>query len=217
MNKYKVGDKVRIKDKAWIEQEMNNEEHIVIDKLFIKDMPLYAGRMARIVEIRGDHYCLDLTGYNWQWNEWMLEDPAKPDILSPEGAARAMLDREVLLCPQEFGEPRCLAKWDGENFVCYWEGKEWQGTTSLPNLRLLRHIPVKRFLTRWEILAWANSELSRGWVVRWAGLPVNNNSWDSPHRFSYKDDDIPQYQRARLLPDCSGIDETTIQGFEVDE
>jgi hypothetical protein len=28
---------------------------------------------------------------------------------------------------------------------------------------------------------------------------------------------IEKYQRARLLPDLSGVDESTIQGFEVEE
>jgi hypothetical protein len=67
-------------------------------------------------------------------------------------------------------------------------------------------------MTRWEILAWANSEASRGWLVRGEG----SDTWYVPQFYTYTDD-INGFQRARLLPDLSGIDEDTIQGFEVEE
>jgi hypothetical protein len=77
-----------------------------------------------------------------------------------------------------------------------------------------RRRPAKhnRPMTRWEVLVWANSEESRGWVVQAQG----NKMWYIPQFFSY-DTDTAKYRRARLLPDNSGIDESTIRGFEVEE
>jgi hypothetical protein len=219
MSKYKIGDKVRVRSKEWIDaQKKNDYGYILAPKGCAMDMlttqQAHAGEVTEIlcVDVDGT-YRISADNADLWWAEWMFDDPAGPEILSPEEAARAMLDREILLCPQDFGEPRCLAKWDGNNFVCYWEGKEWQGTTVLPNTKGLRRLPAKRKrpMTRWEILAWANSEASWGWVVQW-----NEYNWDIPQRFSY-DNDNSQYQRARLLPDLSGVDESTIQGLEVEE
>jgi hypothetical protein len=70
----------------------------------------------------------------------------------------------------------------------------------------------KRLMTRWEILAWVNSDESRGWVVQMAG----DEEWFAPQCLSYNVD-IDIYRRALLLPDLSGIDESTIQVFEVEE
>jgi hypothetical protein len=67
-------------------------------------------------------------------------------------------------------------------------------------------------MTRFEILGWANSKKSRGWVVSQDGGDI----WNAPQFFSY-DLESDRYQRARLLPDFSGVDEDTIQGFEVEE
>jgi hypothetical protein len=48
-------------------------------------------------------------------------------------------------------------------------------------------------------------------VVRQEG-----DTWKPPQFFSYNMD-LDEHQRARLLPDLSGVDEDTIQGFEVEE
>jgi hypothetical protein len=69
-----------------------------------------------------------------------------------------------------------------------------------------------RIMTRWEILAWACSDESRGWVVRYDD---NFHDWSPPQYYNYADLPV-RYQRARLLSDGSGIDEGTIQGFEVE-
>jgi hypothetical protein len=66
-------------------------------------------------------------------------------------------------------------------------------------------------MTRWEVLNWIISEASRGWVVR-----DSSYAWVPPQFHSYTVA-ISDYQRARLLPDLSGVDEDTIQGFEVEE
>jgi hypothetical protein len=69
----------------------------------------------------------------------------------------------------------------------------------------------KRPMTRFEMLAWASSTKSLGWAVRHADV-----LWRPPQYYGY-DMDADRYQRARLLPDLSGVDESTIQGFEVEE
>jgi hypothetical protein len=76
----------------------------------------------------------------------------------------------------------------------------------------LRRRPRRnRDWTQWELLAWASSDESRGWVVR----TVGSEAWFTPQFFGYGTVGVA-YQRARLLPDHSGIDEDTIQGFEVE-
>jgi hypothetical protein len=79
---------------------------------------------------------------------------------------------------------------------------------------LRRHVKHKRFMTRWEVLDWANSEASRGWVV--CIESKSDDFWEPPQCLGYNLD-IKSYRRARLLPDLSGVDESTIQGFEVEE
>jgi hypothetical protein len=69
-----------------------------------------------------------------------------------------------------------------------------------------------RSMTRWEILSWVNSPASQNWVVRTEG----SGNWNQPQYFSYSLGE-DRYQRARLLNNLSGIDESTIQGFEVEE
>jgi hypothetical protein len=69
----------------------------------------------------------------------------------------------------------------------------------------------KRPMDRLEIIAWANSEESLGWMTQCGG-----SLWTFPRHFSYTGES-EDYRRARLLPDLSGVDPDTIQGFEVEE
>jgi hypothetical protein len=65
-------------------------------------------------------------------------------------------------------------------------------------------------MTKEEAKAWAESDESLGWMVR-----INTADWVFPRTLIYTRA-IDDYQRARLLPDLSGIDESTIQGFEAE-
>jgi hypothetical protein len=67
----------------------------------------------------------------------------------------------------------------------------------------------KQYWTQWEAMDWANSEESHGWFVRRSGA----SGWCYPAQFDYSND-MSDYERAYLLPDKSGIDESTIQRFE---
>ncbi|GBR73963.1 hypothetical protein NO1_1218 [Candidatus Termititenax aidoneus] len=57
---------------------------------------------------------------------------------------------------------------------------------------------------------WLDSEDSKGWIV---GNKISG--WRHKHYFAY-DDDPRCYKRARLLPDGTGIDESTITDFSVE-
>ena len=73
-----------------------------------------------------------------------------------------------------------------------------------------------RPMTPFECLAWVNSNESVGYMV---SNKINDYEdwcdWDIPQRFMYSD--RVAYRRAKVLPDKSGIDESTIQGFVIEE
>jgi hypothetical protein len=216
MAKYKVGDTVRIRSKEWIDaQEKDGNGGIVRNDsgntiIMVWDMQTYAGKEAVIREVSRDgSYRISLGWIDYWWADWMFEDLAEPEILSNEEAARAMLDREVLV--------DCIGNnitWKDGWFVTWREGDKEPHPPYNGTFCGLRRLPAKRKrpASRWEVLGWANSEESRGWVVRRGG----GYSWVPPQCLAY-DENITIYQRARLLPDFSGVDESTIQGFEVKE
>lgn len=69
MKKYKVGDKVRIREDLIIGERYNN------GITFISDMAQYMGKVATITNIIfGDHYIIDLDDNNWCWADEMFED-----------------------------------------------------------------------------------------------------------------------------------------------
>jgi hypothetical protein len=210
MAKYKVGDTVHIRNKAWIdEQPKGKYGELEIGITMIEDMYKYAGRRAQITAMDGGAYSLNIDDQKWQWEDWMFDDPADPDILSPEEAIKAMMDDGETLVTLR-GEP---CRWVGDRFLVE-RGLYPKEMVEFTNLRRRPTEPPKqskRPATRWEWINWANSESSRGWVVR-----HNNSSWLSPQYFSYNGS-LKGYQRARLLPDLSGVDESTIQGLEVEE
>jgi hypothetical protein len=66
--KYKVGDKVKIREDLIIKEQYN-------DLTFVPDMVQYMGKVATITEIRfEDVYGIDLDGCNWCWTDEMFED-----------------------------------------------------------------------------------------------------------------------------------------------
>jgi len=86
--------------------------------------------------------------------------------------------------------------------------------------------PKHRPMTQFEMLGWANSDNSKGWLVRaeFPGYTEKNiySQWLLPQHFYYDksrifDKQILSYERAKLLPDHSDIDKSTIQGFGVQD
>jgi hypothetical protein len=215
---HKVGDTVRIQSQEWIDAEgKDGGRAIAVDSVvFNGEMQCHAGRMAKVTGIRHGRYTLDVDGGEWEWEDWMLDSDYRPEDepLSVEDALRAMLDGETLY--DEHDRPFLLN--GAEKRIEYVDSDDESGDESVHVHNMftwvLHRRPAKRSrdMTRWEILAWVNSEESRGWLVMYTG----SGDWSPPQYYNYAD--LPgQYQRARLLPDCSGIDEDTIQGFEVEE
>jgi hypothetical protein len=211
---HKVGDTVRIRSREWIDaQEKNvyrnitsgsNSRHLT-DRMFV-----YAGKLAKIVlkNEKEGYYRLDIDGGTWYWEDWMFDPAYKADgPLAPEDAIRAMLDGETLYDSERNGY-----FWfnTGAFKKVYDGGAELLGEFRIPNL--YRRVPKrKRDMTREEVRAWAKSPESYGWMVR-----INLGQWDFPSGYNY-DSEISRYERAKINATLSGVDESTIQGFEVEE
>jgi len=136
--------------------------------------------------------------------------------LTPKEAIIAMLNGEVLVRNNGVEE-----KWNGEAFVFHYPQDitdDWLVTCHGSKFYPLFRKPKKktRPMTAFECLAWVNSSESVDWMV---SSKVNDNEnwcdWDIPQRFMYSNG--VAYRRARVLPDKSGIDEATIQGFVIEE
>ena len=155
--------------------------------------------------------------------EWFGDEPAKEcgDMpLSPGEAVRAMLDGEILTGHEDYWAKGLEAYWDGKHFVSRSDDISsddkgpWLIMQTFDNL--LRK-PKTRPMDSWECLAWVNSPDSHGWLVSYKEKSTSEWSpWDVPQRFIYYWIETVSYRRARILPDKSGIDESTIRGFVVE-
>jgi len=136
-------------------------------------------------------------------------------LLSPREAIIAMLDGAVL----ETGNGM-LVRFNGiENtFVSDDTNQPFYCFTNLYH----KPKPKTRPMDTFECLAWVNSPDSLGWMVRAQRKDKVVSEWDIPQRFKYDGkewylaDYYLTYQRAKVLPDKSGIDKSTIQGFLVE-
>jgi hypothetical protein len=180
-------------------------------------MQVYAGIVAKIRQAFIEMYVLDIDDGDYYWGDWMFDPDYRPEDepLSAEDAIRAMLDGETLY--DRSGDSYTFNK-EKNCFEC--EDVLEELTERVSEFDGLHRHPAKRNrpMTRREAIDWARSKESWGWLVRRS----ENDSWGEwqhPIEFDYsllylelgKD-----YQRARMLPDHSGIDEDTIQGFEVE-
>jgi hypothetical protein len=77
--------------------------------------------------------------------------------------------------------------------------------------------PVYRPMTRFEMLGWANSDESKGWLAR--VIDKKNKAcskWLLPQQLQYDPiNNNTSYERIKLLPDHSDIDESTKNDFKV--
>jgi hypothetical protein len=71
-------------------------------------------------------------------------------------------------------------------------------------------------MTTFEAMLWAGSEASHGWVVRRKNASGAWGVWRTPQYAGYNIKG-EHYQRARLLPDGSGIDESTVEIMVIKE
>jgi hypothetical protein len=215
--KHKVGDTVRIQSQEWydVHKDENGFVHYSNGSMvFNSYMQKSVGKLAKVVSVNFGSYTLDIDNGKSYWQDWMLDSDYCPEDepLSAEDAIIAMVQgRETL-----YDKTKHQYFWDSNNrlFVkVFGDGLHISEQVSVFDVELYRR-PAKcsRDMTRWEVLAWADSEESRGWLV----MCLEIGDWCLPQYFAYADG-ADGYQRARLLPDCSGVDKNTIQGFEVEE
>ncbi|MDR1249014.1 MAG: hypothetical protein LBK63_06900 [Treponema sp.] len=224
---YKVGDTVRIQSKEWMDTQEKDEDGFICkdgNQPITTEMQEYAGKVAKIMQLEPEGYVLNIDNGDWVWDDFMFDPDYRPEDepLSSKDAILAMMNKEVLY--NKFGESLifdeergCFARMSPNGAI----GRRWHFMIGLHR----RPAKSKRTWTRWEILAWVNSDESRGWLVRsrFIGDAGFWRQWELPQRFSYDtcegmaDDGLFEYQRARLLLDHSGIDESSIQGFEAEE
>jgi hypothetical protein len=213
--KHRAGDTVRIQTREWMdEQEKDDDGYIrrAAEPSITLDMQAYAGIVAKIRQAFTETYVLDIDDGACYWSDWMFDPDYCPDAepLSAKDAVLALADGETL-CDEDGA-----TYWFSEADACFNTDSASGGTPEDSNYFYgLRRSPVKRKrpMSRWEIMAWASSEQSHGWLVR---HDVSFPDWVVPQCPAY-DDGISRFQRARLLPGSSGIDEDTIQGFEAEE
>jgi hypothetical protein len=195
----KIGDKVRIRSEELVDEQTK----------------AYAGQEAKVVFVDYDGtFRLDVDRTAHWWTERMLDPDYSPPNskegpLSGEEAVMAMVRDSESLYDKHGGK-----FWFNKEMGKFMYDDPEGGVVVFGSVHGLSRSSKKRKrdMTRWEMLDWANSEESRGWFVR-MGI---SGSWHTPQFGSYElaGDKL---QRARLLPDISGIDESSIQGFEVEE
>ena len=80
--KYKVGDKVRIKNIDWYNQNKINGIVVIGENAFNEDMSNYCGQIMTISDIELDYYLLKGTQYAWTDDmiEELVEDISKKDF-----------------------------------------------------------------------------------------------------------------------------------------
>jgi hypothetical protein len=214
MIKYKEGDTVQIQSKEWMSAQEKNEDGAIVlvgENTIVTDMFCYAGKQAKVLAVNvgaegSVRYRLDIDSGKWWWTNGMFVLQHN-ELLSAKEAIIAMLKGETL--------------YDGEGDLNYFnEDKGWFEFVAAGDINHgwsfeghLSREPRKRErgMTEDEMCAWVYSDESLGWMVR-----SGSREWGFPRSFIYNLEK-EFYQRARLLPDQSGIDEDTIQGFEVEE
>jgi hypothetical protein len=213
--KYKVGDIVCIRSRAWIDAQ---EKQGIVSCGFIQDMFCYAGQVAVITRIVDDDlFNINIDSSKFCWTSAMFDPDYKPsnEPLSAKDAIRAMLDGETLYDNDgaeyhfDYETNGFTGKIDGlvrSQGIAYFDGL------------YRRPVKHKRLMSRWEVLGWASNDESKGWVVYLQGdtRPTGASVWLAPQHLNYTSD-VKCYWKAMLLPDLSGIDESSIQQFEVEE
>ena len=70
--KYKVGDKVRVKDLAWYEANKSKDGVNCDGVFFIKDMSKLCSKIVTIKALNKDSYTI--VESEWSWTDNMFED-----------------------------------------------------------------------------------------------------------------------------------------------
>jgi hypothetical protein len=220
--KYKEGDRVRILPRKELFERANTPHHgtykgSAVRYSVIPDMFSHAGKVATIMAVlpSEEGYRLNVDDGACGWDDSMFDPYFNPpdEPLSVEDAAKAMLDGATLY--KEDGGEIWYDKTSKSFLVTTTPGLVVY-TFKVPAFTAYRHPKrCKREMTNEEKRDWALSKACWGWMVRCRNTFNAWSEWDFPSRFVYEGLSY-EHQRARLLPDFSGIDESTIQGFEVE-
>jgi hypothetical protein len=175
-------------------------------------MQNFAGAEAKITMVsdKNSAYDIDVDDGRHSWEDWMFE-PGPHEMLSAKEAILAMVEEGRVLY-DESGR-----RFSFNNEAGYFELRDSAGEIESCSWTFgsrLSYKPPKRnrTMTGAEAKAWAESEDSLGWMARRS----DEYDWNFPRLLGYTFP-IGDYQRVRILPDRSGIDKDTIQGFEVEE
>lgn len=88
--KYKVGDKVKIKNLDWYNANKSETGYLYCDNIgFVQKMSEYCGKKATIVDRTGISYKLDIDNKFYYWTDDMFEeyfnDMEQKEIIIPQG------------------------------------------------------------------------------------------------------------------------------------
>jgi hypothetical protein len=208
---YRIGDSVRIRSREWIDaQEKNASGDMYWQdsvRVFSADLFCYAGKLARIVnENKGkDAFQLDFDCSAW-FPSWALVPVSNTaeEFLSSDEAMRALLAGESLV-----NDAGSKYWWDNG-------GVHFRDRSGIDRVifALSGNLRRARDLTYLEVLRWVRSEDSTDWAVRRSNVSGGPTEWKPAHMIDLSlGRSFKYWQRAKILPDGSGVDENTIRGF----
>lgn len=85
--KFHIGDFVKIKEGLNVKNM----------KELVTDMEQYCGKEARVTELRGDYYILDIDKEEWYWSDDMLEP-------SPKKSYKVVVDKNKITVTDDSGK-----------------------------------------------------------------------------------------------------------------
>lgn len=83
--KYKVGDKVKVREDLEVDKRYGTEE-------FIEEMEEYKGKIVTIDTVNEDDYYIEEDKQSWSWTEEMLEDIEEENTISEEMTIGQVID-----------------------------------------------------------------------------------------------------------------------------
>ena len=86
--KYKVGDKVKVREDLEVDKRYGTEE-------FIEEMEEYKGKIVTIDTVNEDDYYIEEDKQSWSWTEEMLEDVEEENTISEEMTIGQVIDNLI--------------------------------------------------------------------------------------------------------------------------
>lgn len=99
--KYKVGDKVRVRNDLEIHCQYGTQA-------FVRGMNTYKGRDAEITEVFNTYYSISVDNEEWYWTDEMLEGLAEDELTAEEAIKiQAEMCRSIMCKDCTIGRLRC--------------------------------------------------------------------------------------------------------------